>query len=385
MYDVQPPIHLSRTLAQKIIDTTHNTIPYNINIMDPQGIIIASRSPARIDTFHEIAYRIITGPEEMIETKDTSNLIGTHSGINIAIRHQNQKIGVLGITGAPDEVRPFILILKLAIETMLKYELEQQSYVLKYSQQQHLEAGFIYGTSTDKNLVKWANELNLDTSIYRIPIMIRTERPLSFTEKNTMTALLTSAPNSTCQDFYTQWPRKEFTIFKAASDDPVQNYRTAIEEFLEPFRANLEARDIRVYICTGSFCNQLEHYYDSYKRAHWLMDTIVAGNLTGIEFFYDHVNEWMNSFIPTTEYRDIFNFFVQDSISDEFIHRMLSARKALTKNNFNFVNASQQLFIHKNTLFCWINEVRKRFNIDPVQNLNDRSFWSYLCDYLQNR
>lgn len=385
MYAPHTPVHLSRTLAQKIVDSTKGTMQYNINIMDQQGIIIASRSPGRIDTFHEIAYRIITGPDDMIETWDNGNLIGTHPGINIAIKHQNQKIGVLGITGNPDEIRPFVLILNLAVETMLEYELEQQSYVLKYSQQQHLEAGFIYGTTTEKNLVKWANELNLDTGIYRIPIMIRTERPLDFSQKTALTGILTSSPGHSAQDFYTQWPRKEFTIFKAAPDDAMQNYRGAIEEFLEPFRAKLKAQNIRVYICTGSFCNQLGHYYDSYKRAHWLMDTIVDGNDATVAFFYDHIDQWMNSFIPATEFREIFQFFVSDSESEEFIQRMLSARKALTKNNYNFVKASQQLFIHKNTLFFWVNDVRKRFNIDPVQSLSDRSFWSYLCDYLESR
>ena len=46
---------------------------------------------------------------------------------------------------------------------------------------------------------------------------------------------------------------------------------------------------------------------------------------------------------------------------------------------------SQSLFIHKNTLFSWMNDIRQRLRIDPVQNETDRAFWEYLCMYYEHR
>ncbi|MDO4355572.1 MAG: sugar diacid recognition domain-containing protein [Clostridia bacterium] len=380
------PVKLSSIIATKIVEAAKETIAYNINIMDDQGVIIASCSPARIGTFHEIASKIINGPDDLIETYDTNNLLGTHPGINTAIKYQNKKVGVLGITGSPDEVRPFMHVLKLAVETMLEFELEQQTYVLQYTQQQHLEAGFLYGSASENNLVKWASELNLDTSVYRIPIMVRAATQLSFSQKMQLADSLTASAHHSAQDFLAQWPRKEFTIFKAipSDADSIQNYRLIIEEYLTPFIEQLNHLGVGVRICTGSFCNSLGLYHEAYKRAHWLMDSGL-GEKRPVVFFYDHIRDWIDSFIPATELRDIYQFFLRDSDDDEFIKRMVSARKALSANNYNFVKASQQLFIHKNTLFSWINDVRKRFNIDPVQNPNDRAFWNYLCRYYEQR
>jgi carbohydrate diacid regulator len=112
------PVQLSSVIATKIVEVAQETIDYNINIMNAQGIIIASSTPARVDSFHEIAYKVITGPEDQIETYNTDNLLGTRTGINIAIKYQDQKVGVLGITGFPDEIRPFVHVLKLAVESI---------------------------------------------------------------------------------------------------------------------------------------------------------------------------------------------------------------------------------------------------------------------------
>ncbi|MGI6238798.1 MAG: CdaR family transcriptional regulator [Christensenellales bacterium] len=380
------PIELSTMIATKIVETAKETIDYNINIMNAQGIIIASSTPSRIDSFHEIAHTIIMGENDRIETYNTDNLLGTRMGINTALKYQNQKVGVLGITGKPDEIRPFVHVLKLAVESMLAYELEQQSYVLKYTQQQHLESGFIYGAASEANLNKWAGELNLDSAVFRIPLLIRVDRYLEFPQKMALSEVLTSDKLHSAQDFITQWPRKEFTVFKAfdAQAEHVRGYRDIIREYLDGFIRALGRMGIEVRVSAGSFCNALGKYHEAYEHAHWLLDLCAESSAT-IEFFYDHIRQWIDSFVPATELRDIYRYFVDENDESEFIDRMIAARQALSDHNYNFVKASRQLFIHKNTLFGWVNDVRKRYNIDPVQNRADRVFWQYLCSYCERR
>ncbi len=44
---------LDHDLAQDIVDRTMAILPYNVNVMDSQGLILGSGEPERINTRHE--------------------------------------------------------------------------------------------------------------------------------------------------------------------------------------------------------------------------------------------------------------------------------------------------------------------------------------------
>ena len=68
--------------------------------MNERGIIIASKDKERIGGFHEIAYKIITGDEDIIITEhEEHNYLGVKYGINMAVFYHHKKIGVIGMTG----------------------------------------------------------------------------------------------------------------------------------------------------------------------------------------------------------------------------------------------------------------------------------------------
>ena len=49
---------LENSLAEKLIEQVTKYTSYNVNIMNEQGVIIASRNPERIGKFHEVAWQI---------------------------------------------------------------------------------------------------------------------------------------------------------------------------------------------------------------------------------------------------------------------------------------------------------------------------------------
>ena len=90
--------------AQLIVDEIKKAIHRDLNIMDDDGTIIASTDHNRIGTLHEGARRLLqTGQEELIITADCEEG-GTKRGINLPINIQGKNVGVIGITGPPNEV-----------------------------------------------------------------------------------------------------------------------------------------------------------------------------------------------------------------------------------------------------------------------------------------
>ncbi|MGS9154621.1 sugar diacid recognition domain-containing protein, partial [Salmonella enterica subsp. enterica serovar Infantis] len=89
--------------------------------MDDHVVIIASGEPSRLRQSHEGA--ILALKEKRIVEIDsaTANQIkGVRSGINLPISFHEKLIGVVGITGAPEEVRAYAELVKMAAELVIE-------------------------------------------------------------------------------------------------------------------------------------------------------------------------------------------------------------------------------------------------------------------------
>ena len=90
---------LDNFLAEKFIKKAGESTEYNINIMDEKGVIIASKDAERIGNFHEVAYWIIHGDEEIIDVPDGGKYLGVKPGVMLPIEHRGKRTGAIGVTG----------------------------------------------------------------------------------------------------------------------------------------------------------------------------------------------------------------------------------------------------------------------------------------------
>ena len=165
---------INKELAVRFIAQVTQYTDYNVNIMNERGIIIASRDPDRVGQFHEIAYQIIHGKADIVEITKDDNYPGVLPGINMAIKPDNQCEGVVGITGIPEEIKPVALIIKMAIEVMVKYEKQQKERLYHTNRKEQ----FLYmlideRRSRSSEVRKMAVQLNYTEQCIRIPILIQ--------------------------------------------------------------------------------------------------------------------------------------------------------------------------------------------------------------------
>lgn len=87
-------------LAQKIVERSMKVLPFNVNVMDARGIIIASGNPQRIGDLHSGAQMVLARQEAVeIDTAAASSLPGAKAGINLPLYGRGEICGVIGITG----------------------------------------------------------------------------------------------------------------------------------------------------------------------------------------------------------------------------------------------------------------------------------------------
>ncbi len=111
---------LDHDLAQDIVDRTMAILPYNVNVMDSQGLILGSGEQERINTRHEGAQLVLAnGRVVEIDVQTAKCLKGVQPGINLPLLHDQRLIGVLGITGDPDQLRTYAELVRMTAEMLV--------------------------------------------------------------------------------------------------------------------------------------------------------------------------------------------------------------------------------------------------------------------------
>lgn len=151
---------LSKKIAQKIVKEMMNVVPYNINVMDENGVIIGSGDMNRIGTLHDGAKKAIEkGAINEIYEEDE----GVKPGVNEPIIINEKVIGVIGITGHPDEVRKFSKLVRVTAVLLIeqvKNDLETQNRRLEQQKFYHELAH--KKTEYDNEFLQKAKDYGLD-------------------------------------------------------------------------------------------------------------------------------------------------------------------------------------------------------------------------------
>jgi carbohydrate diacid regulator len=113
--------YLNKQLAQEIVDRTMGIIGRNINVMDHNGIIIGSGDKKRIDDIHGGAVIVLERGEGFtISEEEAKRFHGVKAGVNLPITFNGKIVGVIGITGNPEEILNFGELVRMAAELSLQ-------------------------------------------------------------------------------------------------------------------------------------------------------------------------------------------------------------------------------------------------------------------------
>ncbi|RDW20012.1 hypothetical protein CWR48_06805 [Oceanobacillus arenosus] len=111
---------LTKEIATAIVRETSLRINRNVNIMDINGIIIATMEPSRMNTIHEGAVEVLrSGKTLEIFQSESERWDGSQPGLNLPIIFREKIIGVIGITGNPEMMGDIGELVKMTTELMI--------------------------------------------------------------------------------------------------------------------------------------------------------------------------------------------------------------------------------------------------------------------------
>lgn len=386
-----PSMEITHEYAQSIVEKTKNLLGKNINIMNSLGIIVGSKDKSRINTFHEGAAEVIkTGKEMEITSEQAGKLEGVKPGVNLPIYLNDRIVGVVGITGEPDEVRPFGQLLKISVETMLKqFFLSEQLRMEQNSKELYIH-DIINGNFQDKNMFLAKGEvLGYDMSLPRIALTIKINdltddrnpknfhsyQALSAQEKREKILEFIKSMFNNPQHMVSHNGSNHYIVLFALMDLDFETVKEQINDAVKMLAKEMEKHSIRFCVGVGSYYPDLVGLRKSYKEAVkvlQILDKKSPGKVPRIVFAQDLSLEMMLAVTPD----HIINIYKSQVLTKKgaevFLKddKLINTLKMYFSSNLNISKTADKLKVTRNTVSARLDKIKKLTGLMPT-DFND--------------
>ena len=348
---------LNKQLAQEIVDRTMGIIGKNINIMNNQGVIIGSGDKKRLDDVHEGAVIVIkegTGFE--ITEDEAKRLHGVKPGINLPINFDGKIMGVIGITGSPDEIRSFGELVRMAAELSLQQAVLMNEIQWDQRLKEELVSQIIhYEGKHDPLFLERSMRLGIDLELARAAIVIKTSD-----RKKTFTYLKSRLQK---EDLLLM-QHDRIVILKAVPPADLDHYLKKITEgWLDGLRKN---GNIQVKIGVGQYHEGLSGLTKSYRQA---VHTLKSGlKLTPQKDIFMYEDYYLPVFLLNASKKGLtegLQPFYKSLKEKDVKGELTESLRALIETNGDMNKAAQKLFVHRNTLRYRLDKITEITGKDP--------------------
>ena len=384
---------ITHKLAQNIVNKTMNILGKNINIMDEKGVIIGSGDKSRLNQFHEGAAKVIKeGKKLEIYSKDINHLVGAKPGINLPIEHNNKIIGVVGITGEPDEVSPFGEVIKMTVEMML-----QQEFLLKELQlEQQTRENFIHDLISgrigkDPDLfINRGQIVGYNILIPRVALVmdiyqfektakqsLQTFKGLKEGEiylqrlKNDVLKTIQGIFVDTPQEIASYTGGDRFVVLKTINlKDSDEILRKKLFRMGRRIKNTISQQmKFKVTIGIGEYHEGIQGLNRSFKEATQALD--VGTKLEGAGDIYHVDNLGVGKQLAEIkgksqqEFMEKTIYSTKNNKEKKINETLLETLKAFFDNNLSISKTAQVIYVHRNTLLYRLRRVKEITGLDP--------------------
>ena len=386
---------LTSALAQQIVDIIMPTAQRNINLMDQQGIIIGSGQPERLHTFHQGALEAIRRNATVeILPNALNRYSGSHPGLNMPITLNGQLVGVVGVSGHPDEVRDIARMAKMTAELILKHELRAEEANSQYQLRENV-AALLLSTNTARNqekLFRAVKLLKFDLLLPRLVALFDCHdffqsvfqtyghNELSAAKaRETIQRLLADSPALDVRDLFA-YLENNLIIFKHF---PGGQNQGVFQQWGEDLRRILQrALQNPVNAALGRWTADWRALEDSYQDACFALQHSARQTTASIYDYEILAGCLAEKAAEDTLCRSLSPLgieFSSDAIQKKYDMRNTIA--TLLRHHLSITQTAKALFIHRNTLVFRLEKFREMTGLDPCRNVDH----AFLCKVLLKR
>ena len=318
--------------AQHIVNKMMKDIPYNINIMNEKGIIIGSGKKDRLGTLHTGAVKALQSGKMITITADNRNV---KKGTNEPIVIGGRIVGVIGISGEPEEVIPFCKLVKTTVSLLIEQEITLKN-IEKASKKKSafLKSLLNENYQYSEEIKEAAKEYDMDLTCKTAVLITKMDTPIKMQLK------------------YPIFIEDGYMVIMVQNQDEIQtSIRILTNEYPE------------MIISVG---NYVENVSESYNQAMDALHIKEKLRLKRDIIFFNEV-----ALLVKISKIDIEPYSL-DRRKKEILENnkeLMDTLMSFISNNCSVSLTAQELHIHRNTLQYRLNRIKEITGNDPKQLL----------------
>lgn len=337
---------LLEPLAKEMVEAVSGLVEgRTINIMDTNGVIVASSDPDRVGSFHQGAMEAVrTGKMVNITKEQAPAYSGTREGCNMPLRVDGTIIGVVGIRGNPSEIQAMAHLLEV--------------YAAKYFQLEamaspRLAEGELRGRVL-RALLAPTDRSMTDAQVLMDNLGVRLEFPLQVAVFSDRAGAVQSERQKRLLNFLSVqgWLRPERELWGTVDDRLVLLCGCANRSVSALYHRDAAQDHVLAdyRMCVGDLCRTAWDIAAAYQQAVTLaaISDRTVSDIRDAATRFDYI--LYSAAIREAGFLEGLSSKLTDTFREEEWLLLLKTAECYYRHGRSVTQAASELFIHKNTL-----------------------------------
>ncbi|MGG1319376.1 sugar diacid recognition domain-containing protein [Priestia megaterium] len=344
--------YVTKELAQKIVCRTMEIIDCNINVMNEKGVIIGSGDKKRINHIHEGALMVLkNGSSYEITQQQADSLRGAKPGVNLPIFFNGEIVGVVGLTGLPEQIRNYGELVCMAAEMIF----QEMILIEEIQWDERLKEELVHQLlqqedPLDSLFFDRANRFDINLYLPRVALIVTADN-----RHEVMKLVKKYIANS---DLYAMLP-DGVVLLKSIEAGSAKSYAEQLEK-------QLRASDFPYKLSAGSVQADFKGLHVSYQQAK---DALAVGSKLHPEVSFYCYSDYQ---IPVllrqrADFQENHDLLYHYEKLKEYDRKkeLIETLTVYIEENGEGSTAAKKLFIHRNTLSYRLDKIQSITGKDP--------------------
>lgn len=353
---------IEKRTAKEIVLRLSDTIGQNINIMDTDGVIIASSDPSREGKVHGGALMLLRERLDRLIVESDDQFPGARKGVNLPVVFDSEVVGVIGITGDVGEVYKYGEIIKKMTEVLLLEERAKDLDVIEQKARDRFFNEWVIDGLEERSPARFGalvSALSVDTSIpYRVAATAPCNNPgLS---DDTHTEISRIVRRMVARELNGHVFRTASRMIFIIPEPSVPK----LDEVMSAIRSRIfSSYSVKIKI-GASDSGAVLHLTGAYDRAVSALERAIEADLPAPVTYYDpfDINYLLRDLSPVARKSCLDTLF--GSASPEVRSSCLDFASVYLEENGSLDAIAGRLFIHKNTVKYRIGKLTQLTGVD---------------------
>ena len=375
---------LTTKIVQPFIATLEEALHYKVTITDTNGYIVGSSDPARLNQFHPSAYEILC-ERQPIESWDiaTDSYVNVPEGVQLGygerVIYDGECIGLIGLVGAPEEIKQSIKTAQLVLQLMLDRKKASDELKLISKDKKAFLLRLLQGQYGSPEWIKERADtykIDLSRPRYVLTVQINLEKfdeksPLELSQiKETMHRAIRSIFFEQ-EDLLYEYDTGETVLLTAGQHSDASQRRRQIEKAAARLYAELrEQCKVSALIGVSEECGDYTGIPLALRQGRMAAEIgAKTENGEGLYFYSQmRLGRIVASFSP--EIRPILQRDILSKLLENHADSLLETLFTYFEMNGNVSQTAEKLFIHRNTLQYRFRKIKEITGFD-IYHIDD--------------